>query len=38
VSKRLTAKAGPIAFDLTNDNLCSTGGYWRTAHGTLVVR
>ena len=83
--KRLNAKAGRIAFELTNDKrkghnirihtgdtccfgagskdiggtrtigpgrtravldlkpgtytyLCSTGGYWRTAHGTLVVR
>ena len=83
--QRLTAKAGRIAFELTNDKrkghnirihtgdtccflpgskdiggtrtigpgrtrvvlnlkpgtytyLCSTGGYWRTAHGTLVVR
>jgi plastocyanin len=83
--QRLTAKAGAIAFELTNDKqkghniriytgdtccfgpgskdiggtrtigpgrtrvvldlkpgtytyLCSTGGYWRTAHGTLVVR
>ena len=83
--QRLRAKAGRIAFELTNDKrkghnirihtgdtccfgpgskdiggtrtigpgrtravldlkpgtytyLCSTGGYWRTAHGTLVVR
>jgi hypothetical protein len=83
--ERLTAKAGRIAFELTNDKrkghnlrihtgdrccfppgsediggtrtfsegrarvvldlkpgtytyLCSTGGYWRTQHGTLVVR
>jgi plastocyanin len=83
--QRLSAKAGRIAFELTNDKrkghnirihtgdtccfgpgskdiggtrtigtgrtravldlkpgtytyLCSTGGYWRTAHGTLVVR
>ena len=83
--KRLSAQAGRIAFELTNDKrkghnirihtgdtccfgpgskdiggtrtigpgrtravldlkpgtytyLCSTGGYWRTAHGTLVVR
>ena len=83
--QRLSAKAGRIAFELTNDRrkghnirihtgdrccfwagskdiggtrtigpgrtrvvldlkpgtytyLCSTGGYWRTAHGTLVVR
>jgi plastocyanin len=83
--QRLSARAGRIAFELTNDKrkghnirihtgdrccfrkgskdiggtrtigpgrtrvvlnlkpgtytyLCSTGGYWRTAHGTLVVR
>ena len=83
--QRLSAKAGRIAFELTNDRrkghnirihtgdtccfqkgskdiggtrtigpgrtrvvldlkpgtytyLCSTGGYWRTQHGTLVVR
>ena len=83
--KRLTARAGQIAFELTNEKrkghnvrihtgdkccfgpgsrdiggtptidtgrarvvlvlnpgtytyLCSTGGYWRTQHGTLVVR
>jgi hypothetical protein len=83
--KRLSARAGQIAFELTNDRpkghnvrihtgdrccfrpgskdvggtrtistgrarvvldlkpgtytyLCSTGGYWRTQHGTLVVR
>jgi plastocyanin len=83
--QRLSAEAGRIAFELTNDKqkghniriytgdtccfgpgskdiggtrtigpgrtravldlkpgtytyLCSTGGYWRTAHGTLVVR
>lgn len=83
--QRLSAKAGRIAFELTNEKrkghniriytgdtccfqkgskdiggtrtigtgrtravldlkpgtytyLCSTGGYWRTAHGTLVVR
>jgi plastocyanin len=83
--QRLIAKAGRLAFELTNDKqkghniriytgdtccfgpgskdiggtrtigpgrtravldlkpgtytyLCSTGGYWRTAHGTLVVR
>lgn len=83
--ERLSAKAGEIAFELTNDRrkghnirihtgdaccfgkgskdiggtqtigagrtrvvldlkpgtytyLCSTGGYWRTQHGTLVVR